>query len=166
MSKKAFLPSCHASFPPVPERSHVWFQARQADGYYTISSHLQWVFAELMKLFASQDHPLIIVFDDLHFADLASMKVLMEIQNFTNLLLICSWDNSQISATHPYNVCSIPLLTFLFLPVTVIRVVLWTACMVELLRSVWSFFLTLFVQYSCSALGCIEETQFWNRINI
>ncbi|WP_052055264.1 diguanylate cyclase domain-containing protein [Myxosarcina sp. GI1] len=62
------------------------------------------ILRKFIRLFATAEHPLIIFFDDLQWADLASLKfiqLLMGDRDFTHLLLIGAYRDNEVSAAHP-----------------------------------------------------------------
>lgn len=62
------------------------------------------LFLKFLKIFATQEHPLVIFLDDLQWADTGSLKLiqlLMSDQNSQNLLLIGAYRDNEVNSTHP-----------------------------------------------------------------
>lgn len=79
---------------PLPEMNPL--QA-QSQFYYSITS--------LFEAVASQDHPLVLVLDDMQWCDDASLDLIRAILNNENqkyLLLICAYRHNEVSANHPF----------------------------------------------------------------
>ena len=80
------------SQPPVSELESVEAENR-----------FNFVFQEFMRVFYSQEHPLVIFLDDLQWADQASLKLveLMMVDKECCLLLIGAYRDNEVSPTHP-----------------------------------------------------------------
>ncbi len=62
------------------------------------------LFLKLIKVFATQEHPLVIFVDDLQWADTASLKLmqlLMSEKNSQHLLLLGAYRDNEVNPTHP-----------------------------------------------------------------
>lgn len=64
------------------------------------------IIRQILKVFATEEHPLVLFFDDLHWADLSSLKLLDKLSHnpqHPNLLIICSYRSQNNSTNHPFN---------------------------------------------------------------
>lgn len=64
------------------------------------------IIRQILKVFATSEHPLVLFFDDLHWADLSSLKLLDKLSHnpqHPNLLIIGSYRTQNYSANHPFN---------------------------------------------------------------
>lgn len=62
------------------------------------------VFSNFLRVFATKDHPLVIFLDDLHWADLASLKLiqlLLDVGQISYLLIIGAYRDNEVNPTHP-----------------------------------------------------------------
>ncbi len=62
------------------------------------------LFLKFIKIFATQEHPLVIFLDDLQWADIASLKLmqlLMSEKNSQHLLLLGAYRDNEVNQTHP-----------------------------------------------------------------
>ena len=79
--------------PPVEELSGI-----AAENRFNL------VFLKFIKIFATQEHPLVIFLDDLQWADTASLKLmqlLMSEKNSQHLLLLGAYRDNEVNPTHP-----------------------------------------------------------------
>ncbi|EAR59994.1 AAA family ATPase [Neptuniibacter caesariensis] len=64
------------------------------------------IIRQLLKVFATEQHPLVLFFDDLHWADLSSLKLLDKLSHnpqHPHLLVIGSYRTQNFSNNHPFN---------------------------------------------------------------
>jgi PAS domain S-box-containing protein len=79
--------------PAVPELSGAVAQAR-----------FQLLFRRFLSVLATQDHPLVLFLDDMHWADLASLQLLtllLDEHQEASLLLVGAYRDQEVGATHP-----------------------------------------------------------------
>lgn len=64
------------------------------------------IIRQILKVFATAEHPLVLFFDDLHWADLSSLKLLDKLSHnpqHPHLLIIGSYRSQNFSANHPFS---------------------------------------------------------------
>ncbi|MCP4595983.1 AAA family ATPase, partial [Neptuniibacter sp.] len=63
------------------------------------------IIRQMLKVLATEQHPLVLFFDDLHWADLSSLKLLEKLANnpqHPHLLIIGSYRTQNLSSNHPF----------------------------------------------------------------
>ncbi|MFN6565472.1 MAG: AAA family ATPase [Nostoc sp. ChiSLP01] len=61
------------------------------------------VFQKFVRVFTSQEHPLVIFLDDLQWADSASLKLLqLLVKDASNLLILGAYRDNEVSPVHPF----------------------------------------------------------------
>lgn len=63
------------------------------------------IIRQMLKVFATEEHPLVLFFDDLHWADLSSLKLIEKLAHnpqHPHLLIIGSFRNQNLNTNHPF----------------------------------------------------------------
>lgn len=79
--------------------SHVLAASPRVRGVQT-----PWVFREFLKCLATADHPLVLCFDDIQWADQSSLDLLGSFVNIPNLFIICTYNPTLVSNSVPFSV--------------------------------------------------------------
>lgn len=90
----------------VPEITHIIGQPEEVEALLPNEEQNRFnlVFQNFLRVFATQNHPLVLFLDDLQWADTASLKLLKSIvsnEENQHLLIVGAYRSNQVDSTHP-----------------------------------------------------------------